>query len=86
MNGIRREIHPNIGLIPSKNQVRREEKTIVNELVRKRSHEEQEDPHEPKTKPSPTHEINHRIHITMDDNQTPTTSTNPIGQSLTKIT
>ena len=85
MNGIRREIHPNIGLIPSKNQVRREEKTIVNELVRKRSHEEQEDPHEPKTKPSPTHEINHQIHITMDDNQTPTTSTNPIGQGLTNL-
>ena len=85
-NGIRREIHPNRGLIPSGNQVRRDAKAIVDELVRKRSHEAQEDPHEPKTKPSPTHEINHRIHITMDDNQTPTTSTNPIGQSLTKIT
>ena len=55
------------------------------ELIRKRSHEGQEDPHEAKSKPSPTHGVDYRIHITMDDNQIPTTSTKPTGQRSTNL-
>ena len=84
-NGIRRDIHPNRGLIPSGNQVRRDAQAIVNEIVRKRAHEEQEDPLEPKTKPSPNHVIDHRINTTGSTNrrsphlQTPQGRTQPVS-------
>ena len=43
--------------------------------TRKRVHDKQEDPHIPKTRPPHTHGNNCPAHITMDDNQTPTTLT-----------
>ena len=57
VNGIIRDIHPNRGFIPSGNQIRRKARTIMTELIRKRSHQGQEGPHKPKTKPPPTHEV-----------------------------
>ena len=84
-NGIVRDIHPKRGLIPSGNQIRREIRTLTTNSIRKRSHEEQEDPHKPKTKPPPTQKINHQIYITMNDNQAPTTSTKHKEQSPTNL-
>ena len=85
MNGIKRPIHPNRGLIPSGNQIRREARQIHKESASKRSHEIQEDPHIPKTKPPPTRENDYPIHITMDNNQMPTTSTEHIEQNPTGL-
>ena len=45
--------------------------------TRKRSHTGQGGPHDIKTRPSPTHKTHYRIHITMDDNQRPSTSKGP---------
>ena len=84
-NGIVRDIHPKRGLIPSGNQIRREIRTLTTDSIRKCSHEEQEDPHKPKTKPPPTQKINHQIYITMNDNQAPTTSSKHIEQSPTNL-
>ena len=74
MNGIKRAIHPDRGQIPSGNQMRKETAKMKN-TTRKRVHDKQEDPHIPKTRPPHTHGNNYPIHVTMDDNQMPTTST-----------
>ena len=74
LNCINRAVHPDRGQIPSGNQIRRE-KAKMKTTNRKRVHNKQEDPHIPKTRPPHTHGNNRPAHITMDDNQTPTTST-----------
>ena len=71
-NGVKRDTHPARG---TGNQMWRDAKTKLAELTRKRSHTGQEGPHNTKTRPSPTHRANYNIHITMDDNQLPSTST-----------
>ena len=76
-NGVKRDTHPARG---TGNQMWRDAKTKLAELTRKRSHTGQEGPHNTKTRPSPTHRANYNIHITMDNNQLPSTSTNPTGR------
>ena len=47
--------------------------------------QKQDDPHNIKTKPSPTQGANYDIHITMNDNQIPSTSAGPIEHILTNL-
>ena len=76
-NGIKRNTHAARGTLPSGNQIRRDAKTKLTAQTRKRSHTGQGGPHDIKTRPSPTHKTHYRIHITMDDNQRPSTSKGP---------
>ena len=84
-NGIRREIHPNRGLIPSGNQARRDAQATINEVVRKRTHGEQEEPIKSKTRPSPNRKINHQTDTIRVSNQTFNTPTNPTGQKSANL-
>ena len=84
-NGIRREIHPNRGLIPSGNQARRDAQATINEVVRKRTHGEQEEPIKSKTRPSPSRTINHQTNTTRVSNQTFNMPTNPTGQKSANL-
>ena len=83
-NGIRREIHPNRGLIPSGNQVRRNAQAIV-KLIRKRTHEVNEEQLKSKTKPSPNRTIDPRTKTTKIGKQRLNTHTKPTKQDSTNL-
>ena len=83
-NGIRREIHPNRGLIPSGNQVRRNAQAIV-KLIRKRAHEVNEEQLKSKTKPSPNRTIDPQTKTTKIGKQRLNTHTKPTKQDSTNL-
>ena len=84
-NGISREIHPNRGLIPSGNQIRRDTQASMEEIIRKRAHGEQEEPIRSKTRPSPTHTTNQQTSTIGISNRTLSTPRNHTGKEAANI-
>jgi hypothetical protein len=84
-NGVRREIHPNRGRIPSGNQIRKNAQAIVNELINKRAHEVYEEPRGSKTKPSLNHTIDTQTKTVRLSKQTVNTHTKPTKRDSTNL-